>query len=57
MTEEQIDGDKTVFEMLTRQHCCPTSDGAGAAGSTAGRDGTQRKNVRSRRQEHPRATA
>jgi sterol carrier protein 2 len=31
MTEEQIDGDKTVFEMLTRQHCCPTSDGAGAA--------------------------
>ena len=31
MTEEQIDGDKRVFEMLTRQHCCPTSDGAGAA--------------------------
>merc|ERR1711970_65293 len=31
MSEEQIDGDKKVFEMLTRQHCCPTSDGAGAA--------------------------
>lgn len=31
MTEEQVDGDKKVFEMLTRQHCCPTSDGGGAA--------------------------
>ncbi|CBY08228.1 unnamed protein product [Oikopleura dioica] len=31
MTEEQVDGDKQVFEMLTRQHCCPTSDGGGAA--------------------------
>jgi sterol carrier protein 2 len=31
MTEEQIDGDKKVFEMLSRQHCCPTSDGSGAA--------------------------
>jgi len=31
MTEEQVDGDRPVYEMLTRQHCCPTSDGSGAA--------------------------
>jgi len=31
MTEEQVDADRQVFEMLTRQHCCPTSDGGGAA--------------------------
>merc|ERR1712002_1203867 len=31
MTPEEVDSDKKVFEMLTRQHCCPTSDGSGAA--------------------------
>lgn len=31
MTEEQVDADRNVFEMLSRQHCCPTSDGSGAA--------------------------
>jgi sterol carrier protein 2 len=31
MSEEEVDADRQVFEMLTRQHCCPTSDGSGAA--------------------------
>jgi len=31
MTEEEIDSHPTLFGMLNRHHCCPTSDGSGAA--------------------------
>lgn len=31
LTEEQVDADRNIFEMLSRSHCCPTSDGSGAA--------------------------
>ena len=31
MTEEEIDSHPQLYEMLNRHHCCPTSDGSGAA--------------------------
>lgn len=31
MSEEEIDSHPQLYEMLNRHHCCPTSDGSGAA--------------------------